>query len=395
MSSSSTIFLSRRLRTTTLHFAAVCVGMCAFAYAACAIAAKPIATIPTDPATVIERLPSGFAEATRRSPRSEPVAQRAMRLLTLASRSGDARLAARAEAMLLASPVSNAPDVLRARAFAAQHRHGFSEAVRLLDRLIAIDPRDADARLFRAQILLVQGRLDLARGDCVALAIGLDAGRGALCAAALRLRYGDAAQAASLLDAWLERGAGAAASVEPALLRYALRMRAEAAAFGRFEDADRHYQRARRAAPDDLRTALGFAAHLRQSGRAAEALRLLAEMPRTDAVLLQQALAARAVGSAQAPSLIARLERRYRDAHRLGAEPELREEAEFQLVLKNDARTALTLALRNFSTQRDEEDVALLRRAAAAAGRPDALRDLRDWASRHRLVLSPLPGEQG
>jgi hypothetical protein len=55
--------------------------------------------------------------------------------------------------------------------------------------------------------------------------------------------------------------------------------------------------------------------------------------------------------------------------------------------LQGDAAAALSLALRNFSTQRDSEDVSLLCRASAAAGQPGALQILRDWAATQRLRL--------
>lgn len=72
---------------------------------------------------------------------------------------------------------------------------------------------------------------------------------------------------------------------------------------------------------------------------------------------------------------------RYATAHAVGAQPELRDEAEFLLSLRGDAGAALALALRNFETQRDYEDIDLLNRAARAAGRPESLAGLRTWAA--------------
>lgn len=90
-----------------------------------------------------------------------------------------------------------------ARAYTAQHRHQFDAAAGLLDRVIHDQPRDAEARLSRAHILLVQGHLDRARHDCTVLAFGVDASSGQLCTAALALRSGDHGAAARLLDRWL------------------------------------------------------------------------------------------------------------------------------------------------------------------------------------------------
>jgi hypothetical protein len=51
--------------------------------------------------------------------------------------------------------------------------------------------------------------------------------------------------------------------------------------------------------------------------------------------------------------------------------------------------------LRNFRDQRDEEDVDLLMRAAAAAGKPEALQRLRVWAAAQRLPLLELHKSKG
>jgi len=89
------------------------------------------------------------------------------------------------------------------------------------------------------------------------------------------------------------------------------------------------------------------------------------------------------------------LGQRYTDAHAVGTVPELREEAEYLLTLRGNAAGALTLALRNFETQRDVEDVSILRRAAIAAKRPDALLPLQAWAQSEQIVLQPLPEPRG
>jgi hypothetical protein len=105
-------------------------------------------------------------------------------------------------------------------------------------------------------------------------------------------------------------------------------------------------------------------------------------------VLLQRALAAREAGSADARALAARLGARFALAHHAGSPTELRDEAEYQLRLGNDATSALRLALENFATQRDREDQELLEAAAAEAGRPQALDGLRTWARAERIPLA-------
>ena len=350
-----------------------------------AIAGRPPLVVPTQPGTVLERLPRGYAglmPTTTVSPRVPSLLQ-IQALLATAARSGDARLAARADALLSRLPPPDSNAVLRAKAFAAQHRHDFTAALRLLDTALAKDPDDNDGRLARAQIQLVQGRLDLARKDCGALTLGMQIDAGALCLIALTMRRGDEAQAARLVDRLI-----AQAGADPDLMRYLLATRGEIAARAGDTDADQWFQRSLASAPDDVRTLAAYARYLRARGRNREVLGMLASPPDTDGLQLQRALAAHAAGSADAQQLVASQGRRYALAHAVGTQPEMRDEAEYLLTLRGDATAALELALRNFRQQRDVEDVDILQRAALAAKRPDALAGLQEWARSQHLDLS-------
>jgi hypothetical protein len=338
-------------------------------------AQRPPIVVPGSADTVLERLPSGYAalmpgNGARRAPLVD-----AQALLATAARTGDARLATRAEALLAAIPVAQrSTTVQKARAFAAQHRHDFAGALSILSAVIARQPRDADARLARAQIQLVQGRIDRARADCAALALGVDADAGMLCIAGVAMRQGDYTTAAGLLDRWLARPATGQAT-----LRHVLVLRGEAASRANDPAADAWFRRALALSRDDVRTLAAYARHLRAHGRAREVLALLASAPETDSLALQRVLAAHALRTSDAPGLAAAQARRYALAHALGTQPELRDEAEFALVLRGDAATALALAQRNFATQRDVEDLDILLRAAVAARRPDVVADARAW----------------
>ena len=355
-----------------------------------ALAQRPPAVVPASQGAVLERLPKGYAAlmpgptstTTTTTPADRLI--RVKQLLDAAARTGDARLATHADALLAAFPADDSsPELLRARAFAAQHRHDFDGAVLLLDRLIRSSPRDGDARLSRAQIQLVQGRLETTRRDCATLAFGVDSGRGMLCVAAFSLRIGDYDAAGRVLDRWLEQ-----ADQDDGLRRYALVMRAEAASRAG-ADAGMYFRHALTLAPDDVRTLAAYARDLRRRGQHAQVLRLLADAPDSDGLQLERALAADAAGSADAARLAVAQGQRYALARAVGSEPELRDEAEFALTLQDDPQRALALALRNFSTQRDTEDVELLIRAAAATGRPETLQPLRKWAASQDLALPP------
>jgi Flp pilus assembly protein TadD len=360
--------------------------------ASSAWAQRPPSQVPDDPHAVLERLPHGYA---RLMPSSVPAASavapvsitRIRELLTTAAQTGDARLATRADALLARLPAGTKdPDVLLARAFSAQHRHDFSAAVALLDVVIAHSPRNAAAHLSRAQLQLVLGNVDLARADCTALALGIDAGSGLLCVGMLSLRRGDYAAAAGAIEHWLQ---DAAATDETR--RYALLMRAEVAARVGDRDADTWFRRALAPAPDDVRTLTAYARYLRNVGRDREVLSLLAAQTGHEGLQLQRTLAACRLSPGGAPSLVAAQERRFATARAAGSPVELRDEAEFLLVARHAPVAALALAQANFRTQRDYEDVALLQRAAVAAGRSEVLQALRSWAAAQHLLLPPVP----
>ena len=348
-------------------------------------AQRPPAVVPNDPDSVITRLPHGYAQlmptTLSPSPVTTPVAstEQARAFLTMAARTGDARLATRADVLLARMPDSvDDPDVLQMRAFSAQHRHDFEGAVDWLDRLIARSPRNAAARLSRAQIQVVLGRLERARADCAALVLGIDAGDGLLCVGLLSLRNGQYPAAAAGLERCLQADCGADEK------RYALVMRAEVAARARDRDADLWFHRALALAPDDVRTLASYARYLRSAGRDRDVLRLLAAQTEHDGLRLQRTLAAYRLDPQAAAPLVQAQARRFAAARAAGGPLELRDEAEFLLSTRTDPDAALALAQHNFLSQCDYEDVELLRRTAIAAKRSDVLRELQRWTmSRH------------
>jgi Tfp pilus assembly protein PilF len=364
-----------------MHKSTFCILAFLLLSSAHALAQRPPALIPDSMGTVLERLPRGYAALVPLPLDRPPSMKDVQQLLAMAAGTGDARLATRAEGMLARFPsASTDTNVIKARAFSAQHRHDFSSALRLLDRAIELDPRDGNARMARAQVQLVQGRIDLARNDCAALALSIDLSQGMICVAAVSLRTGNPARAIRFLDQWL-----AQERQDPDFRRHVLVMRAEAAALAGAGDSDAWFQKAVAMAPNDVRTLASYARHLRTTGRPAQSLALLSRAPESDGLQLQRALAAHAAGTPEAGALALAQERRYNTAYAAGGEPELRDAAEFRLTLRGDPAGALKLALRNFEDQRDREDVDILRRSALAAGRPDALAPMEAWAESQGL----------
>ncbi|MDQ3287005.1 MAG: hypothetical protein M3Q42_01870 [Pseudomonadota bacterium] len=348
---------------------------------------RPPLVVPRDAGTVLERLPAGYS-ALAGPVGTESILERVNAQLATAARTGDARLVTRAARLMATLPERQAaqPDALKAAAYIAQYHHDFSAALRALDAAVDADPRDAGARLARSQLHLVMGRLDLARRDCAALVLGIDSSRGRVCLAALALRRDDPHAAIGLSDRWLVD-----AALDNALRFHVLLIRAEAAARSGDPEAGRWFRQAMQVAPADVRALVPYARHLRQMGRHAEVISLRQQAPANDSLQLQATLAAWEGRLPQAEAMADATLRRYRRARVLGSEPELREEAEFLLRVRGDAAGALALARRNFTTQRDHEDVQILVDAALAADQPAALEPLRQWAKAQDVSLPALP----
>jgi len=349
--------------------------------------ARPPARVPSDATEVLERLPRGYAALEPRADHAAaPTLADAATLLTTAARTGDARLARRADALLARLPDDGGAASLKVRAFAAQHRHDFSVAAALLDRAIVLDPRDADLRLSRVQVALVQGHVREARRACGALALGIDAARGEVCTAAIALRTGRLDTAARLSGQWLQ----GATRADP-LRAYVLLLRAEAAARAGDLAADRWFRAAIAIDPVDVRGLAAYARYLLAHDRAGEVRPLLDDAGDSDGIAQLRALAAVANGDGDADTLAQAQADRFALSRRLGLPTELRDEAELALTVQADAPRGLALALANFRDQRDHEDVRLLLRAAALAKAPQALAPLRAWAAAEGIVVAVAP----
>jgi tetratricopeptide (TPR) repeat protein len=347
-------------------------------------ASRPPMEIPEQGALVLETLPAGYPGPAARSAAASLDSVDA--LFAGSRQTGDMRLAARGEATLQSLPAAQRQSArgLRMRAAAAQHRHDFSAAAALLDQALALDARDAGARIARAQIHLVQGRINDARKDCVTLAIGIDLSAGTLCAASVALRKGELEQAALLVDRWMDQGQS-----EPEIRRNVLVMRGDIASRADEADADKWFQAALRLRPSDVRTLSAYARHMNHVRRHDAALALLASAPAAEGLELQEAVAALASGHPDGRRKAADLAQRYATTRSVGMLPELRDEAELELAMGNRER-ALELALLNFRSQRDYEDTELLVRAASAVDRPEALAPAHAWARRENLELPEL-----
>ena len=348
--------------------------------------AQAAAFVPTDDAIVLERLPSrgdpALAELRRqqlelakdaRDPRrASLVAQRAIQA---ARASGDPRFLGQAQAALMPWwSDDQAPGyVLTLRATIKQSLHDFAGALRDLDRLLAIEPGNAQALLTRATVLTVTGRYDEARRDCTSLAPRVDALVATTCMAGVTSVTGDADHAARLLDDALATSAG------PAEVRVWSQTLAGEIAVRRGDtaSAEKHFVRALASDATDAYLKGAYADFLLDQRRYAAVVALLRNETRNDALLLRLALSEKQLPEQALAFARHRdeLAERFEAARRRSDTLHLREEARFALEIDGDAKRALRLARENWANQREPADLRILA-AAAEAGNDASARDV-------------------
>ena len=365
--------------------------------------------VPGDDAVVLERLPEKGDPALKALKRMrtalaanphnlDAAATVARRAIEASRATGDPRFLGQAQAAL--SPWWAAPEspaiVVLLRATIRQSEHDFDGALADLNRLIAADPRAAQARLTRATVLTVVGRYTDAKADCGQLAVMAPSLIVAGCMAVPASLTGDAEGAYTRLLQVLGRS-----GADPAAREWALTLAAEIAQRrGDFLAAENHYRMALALDPRDAYLQGAYADFLLDRDRPRDVLPVVGDDLKNDALLLRRVLAEAALPDQRDAFLAHRDEMaaRFDAARRRGDSLHRREEARFRLMIERDIAGALTLARDNWKVQREPADLRVLVDAARAANDAPTLRLAADWIASTRLedkaVVAALEGRK-
>jgi Tfp pilus assembly protein PilF len=344
--------------------------------------AQPLETLPQRPGDARWRELRALRQAWATDPRdAERAAALASRYITEAMASGDPRLAGRAQAVLAPwwHEAAPPPEVRVARAIVLQYGHQFDAASADLRAALNQQPDSAEGWAWLAAISLVRADLAQARQACQRLAALATPLVGSACIAQIEALTGQTQAAAERLRQALlqEREADAAQRL------WALTRLAEAEQRqGRAAAAEAAFRQALALDATDAYLLAAYADLLLDQGRPAEALVLLKDQTRADALLLRAAIAAQALGAPEAGRWRDELAARFAAAAQRGDALHQKEEARFVLVLQGDAPRALKLAAQNFELQREPSDARLLLEAALAARQPAAAAPALDWLQR-------------
>ena len=358
-------------------------GLLAASLLAVALPARATPLLPQSDSQVIERLPPQTRVSSSRDPLV--AAAEARDLIQASRREGDPRPAGRALARLAPwagadqAPTAPAP-VLLALAEAEQYLHEFNRAVLRLQGLVQREPGLAQAWLLLATLHRVQGRYDLSDQACESLRQLRVQPYADACLAENGALRGDLASARPMLQRLLQAQAAPATRAWLGATLAELEERA-----GQPDAADAAWRQSLREAPDTY-TAVAYADFLLDRQRPQPAWDLLAPLPRSEPVLLRQAIAAARLGRPEAAALRTELHERHAQADlRPGDSGHLRERALRALDIDKLPRLALAQARKNLQRQREPIDLWLMARAAQAAGDPQALAEVQRLARQQGL----------
>lgn len=338
--------------------------------------------VPDRDDTVLERLPatldSNALELRRMRERlaanpDDPAlaADLARRCYELGVRQSDPRYYGYAEAVL--KPWWKSPDppqeIQLLRAGLLQARHEFDAALEDLSRLLAKDPRNAEAWAMRAILLMVRADYRGAMASCTPL-LHLGKGFQALaCTGSVTLASGKPGVGYRLLTRAYALSENASAA-EKARLSALLGKAAERT--GDFASAEKHLRAALALDDGNAYILTAWADFLLDRQRAAELPAWLEKYRRLDGALLRLTIAERRLGNPGWELHAQTLQERFEAARQRGGNPHPGEEARFSLYLRDRPELALPLAVANFAAQREYADMRILLEAALAAGDPAA-----------------------
>lgn len=281
---------------------------------------------------------------------------------------------------------AQAPDeVLLLRATMRQSQHAFDDALQDLNTLLSRQPSHAQAWLLKASVLQVTGHMAPATQACEAVIRAGARWHGELCRQEVLSLSGQALSASKALLAL-------SVDTAPAEARQLAIIQAELAErLGDVRQADARY----RSLMDDQVDAYALGAYadfLLDQGRANDVIQLLQGHERHDGLLLRLALAQQALKDPQLHRTVRALQARFDAARLRGDSVHQREEARFELHLKQRPTRALQLAQANWLVQKEPADARLLLEASRATGQDAAAQTVRDLVASQGLQDARLKG---
>ena len=306
----------------------------------------------------------------------------AKRYLDQAHELGDPRFAGLATAALQgwANDAAAPSEVLMMRATLQQYLHEFDASVKTLEQVLARpgSQRQPQAWLTLATVRRVQGRYADSDQACKAVAQAGAVLYAEACRAENDALRGRTEAARSTL-AGLLATPGLPDSTRSWLSTTLAELEQRD---GRVASADADFRAVLKLGRDSY-AEVAYADFLIEQGRFNDALKVLQDSPRTDAVLLRLAIAGSRAKTPGAERDVAEMRERIDLANQRPDAKKFhgREQAMFALAVEHDPARALGLARGNVEMQREAIDVLVLAQAARASGNAAAIEEARQLKS--------------
>ncbi|WP_395685067.1 hypothetical protein [Caenimonas koreensis] len=357
------------------------------------LAAAPALAAPFTPKSddeVVEKLPSTASDPSIRrvdslrkqlAARPDDSALRieiGRRYFDLAMAQGDPRYVGYATAAIapLEKAAPNDANYWLIKGLLQQYSHDFASAMKSLQRASELDAKAPDPVAWRAAINMVQAQYPQALGECTRLVPLADPLQAQACTAYVQAATG---QLQPAYDALLKEF-NATQGLPPEFVVWIRTRLAEMATrLQRTDEAQMHFTEALKLGVTDQFLLGAWADFLLAQKRPAEVMTLLKDWERSDILLLRLAYAGKAANDSRAAGWAAQLRDRFQAASLRGDRLHEQEAARFELDIEGNAKKALDLATRNYTSQKEPRDAEILMRTALAAGDAKAAQPALDW----------------
>ena len=274
------------------------------------------------------------------------------------------------------------PEILVLRATIRQSNHDFNGALKDLDKALKEDETSAQGWLTKATILQTQGKYTEAKRSCVPLLRLSDELTIITCVSSVTSLNGDALKSYSVLKSIIEKSK----EVPKQEKLWALTILAEIAVRrGEDELAEKHFKEAFSIGLYDNYLLSTYSDFLLSKGRAKEVVSLLSDKTRIDNLLLRLALAEKDLNVSALNEHTKDLQSRFIASHLRGDNVHQREEAIFELKLKNNSKKALELAKKNWEVQREPIDAKIFLESAIACGNKSSAKRIIEFIEKNKL----------
>ena len=263
---------------------------------------------------------------------------------------------------------------LRARIH--QQSHKFDLAIEDLEGILAMNPRNVQALLLRANAYRVTGKLQASLNDCKNLLWLADALVTFNCIAQVKALTDDPVQVAHQLEQLYSSAINVPENLQQEVYTTLAELYLQA---DQLTEAEVHYRQALNYQPDSPFLINRYAQLLIQAQRWKAVLNLLPNSMNGNSALIQRAIASKALELPETNNLIQTLKARFSLNEQRGDIDISKDLAQFYLKLLSDPQKAVQYAYRNWQYQKEMSDTKLLIEAAQLANNKAVLNEVNEW----------------